>query len=91
MITQNAIYQISGADLMQFAQVIIADTKRELEEAITKQNEDRLYTTEQTCKRMSVDPSTLWRWNKRGYLCPVKVGVKNLYRESDINRIIGGK
>ena len=28
-----------------------------------------------------VDPSTLWRWEKRGYLRPVRIGVKVFYRK----------
>ena len=38
-----------------------------------------------------VDPSTLWRWEKRGYLRPVRIGVKVFYRRSDIDGIIKAK
>lgn len=38
-----------------------------------------------------VDPSTLWRWEKRGYLTPVRIGVKVFYRKGDIDRLIDGK
>lgn len=34
------------------------------------------------------DPSTLWRWEKAGYLTPVRIGVKVFYRRSEIDRII---
>ena len=37
------------------------------------------------------DPSTLWRWEKAGYLTPVKIGVKVFYRQSDIAGIIKEK
>lgn len=37
------------------------------------------------------DPSTLWRWEKAGYLTPVKIGVKVFYRRSDIDQIIMSK
>lgn len=34
------------------------------------------------------DPSTLWRWEKAGYLTPVRIGAKVFYRRSEIDRII---
>lgn len=37
------------------------------------------------------DPSTLWRWEKAGYLTPVRIGVKVFYRRSDIDAIIKSK
>ena len=37
------------------------------------------------------DPSTLWRWEKAGYLKPVRIGVKVFYRRSDIDGIIQSK
>ena len=37
------------------------------------------------------DPSTLWRWEKVGYLKPVRIGVKVFYRRSDIDGIIQSK
>ena len=37
------------------------------------------------------DPSTLWRWERRGYLTPVRIGVKGFYRRSDIDGIIKAK
>jgi len=37
------------------------------------------------------DPSTLWRWEKVGYLTPVRIGGKVFYRRSDIDQIIKSK
>ena len=37
------------------------------------------------------DPSTLWRWEQRGYLTPVKIGVKVFYRRSDLDQLIMSK
>lgn len=34
------------------------------------------------------DPSTMWRWEKCGYLAKIKIGVKVYYRQSDIEDII---
>ena len=40
--------------------------------------------------RLGKSHATLWRWNKSGYLTCHKVGGKNCYRLSDIERIEGG-
>ena len=35
------------------------------------------------------DRSTLWRWSQKyGYLTPVKIGARNYYKASDIEKII---
>ena len=54
--------------------------------------EDTLITREEARVRLlgGVDPSTLWRWEKRGYLCPVRIGANVFYRRSDIAAIIKG-
>ena len=40
--------------------------------------------------RLGKSNATLWRWNKSGYLTCHKVGGKNCYRLTDIERIEGG-
>lgn len=52
--------------------------------------EETFLTVEDVCKRLSVDASTLWRWNNKGYLQKVKVGSKVRYRESDLKKIMEG-
>lgn len=48
-------------------------------------------SAEETAKRLKVDRSTLWRWNKEGYLISNKVGNKVRYKLSDIERIQRGE
>ena len=42
-------------------------------------------------QRLGKSHATLWRWNKSGYLTSYKIGGKNCYKLSDIERIEGGK
>ncbi len=51
---------------------------------------DRLMTPEQVVERLQVSKPTLWRWSKRGYLVPVRVGGQTKYRQSDVERIMEG-
>ena len=39
---------------------------------------------------LDVSQSTLWRWQKAGYLVPLNVGGKRRYRMSDVRRILEG-
>lgn len=36
----------------------------------------------------SPNPTTLWRWEKRGYLTPVRIGVKVYYKKTEIEKIV---
>lgn len=48
-------------------------------------------SAEETAKRLKIDRSTLWRWNKEGYLVSNKVGSKVRYKLSDVERIQKGE
>ncbi len=43
------------------------------------------------CEMLGKNATTLWRWEKEGYLVPVKVGSRNMYRLGDVQDIIDGK
>ena len=72
------------------------DLERVVQNAIDKlleqrENKPEVYlTAEETAKRLQVDRSTLWRWNKEGYLVSAKVGSKVRYKLSDVERIQKG-
>ena len=48
-------------------------------------------TSKETAEFLKVDPSTLIRWNKSGYLVPVRVGSRKMYRIEDLEAILQGK
>lgn len=56
----------------------------------TKEKEE-LLTREETCKRLGISETTLWRWALNGYLIPIKIGVQVRYKLSDINAFISKK
>lgn len=58
----------------------------------TREKKPEVYlSTEETAKRLDVDRSTLWRWNKDGYLVPTKWGGKVRYKLSEVERILNGE
>lgn len=84
----NITVSVSLDDLRQFHKEVIADTKKELEAQIIEDKGERYLSIKQVCELISIDPSSLWRWKKRGYLVPIEVGGKRRYRMSDVRRIL---
>lgn len=84
----NITVAITLEDLRQFHREVIANTKRELEAEIAEDKGERYLSIKQACEMLGVDPCTLWRWKKRGYLVPVEIGGKRRYRLSEIRRML---
>lgn len=81
---------ISLGDLIEANTMLIADTKKELEQLVTDQNTETYPSREKVMEMLDVSQSTLWRWQKAGYLVPLNVGGKRRYKMSDVRRIIEG-
>ena len=86
----NITIAVSLSDLKQFAVDLIESTKRDLEEVVISDKAETYPTPKQVCEILNVDASTLWRWNKRGYLCPAMVGGKRRYKMSEVKAILNG-
>ncbi|MFR9550685.1 MAG: helix-turn-helix domain-containing protein [Rikenellaceae bacterium] len=91
MLQQTAIYQVSGADLMNFANHIMEQSRKDVEATLKAQQIEQYLSPEQVSEMLSVDLSTLWRWNKRGYLTHSKVGAHNRYKLSDVKKLLEGE
>lgn len=79
-------------DLLEANNLLIAETKRELEQAIADQEAETYPSRDKVMEILGVSSSTLWRWHKIGYLVPLNVGGKRRrYRMSDVKRILEGK
>ena len=81
-------FAVTSDDLKEFAGDIAKQTKQEIEREIAESKSEVYYTADQTADKFSVDRTTLWRWAKRGYLVPVKVGGLIRYRKSDVDKIL---
>lgn len=84
----NVSITIGTNDLLQFANHLIHSTKKELESTILAKKKEMYVTPDEASGQLHVDRSTLWRWAKNGYLIPVEVGGKRLYKQSDIDIIL---
>jgi hypothetical protein len=67
--------------------------KKVLGEFLAKKEEKgNVYISkDEVMKRLHVDASTLWRWNKSGYLKCTKVGNKVRYRLTDVETLQKGE
>jgi len=73
-------------DLLQFANHLIRSVKDEFERNSIE--EDKLLNATEVSRKLRINISTLWRWNKSGYLVPIEIGGKRLYKKSDIDKIL---
>lgn len=80
---------VKAGELIEIAEYIVKRTRQELEQQITDANTETYPSPDQVAKILDVDKSTLWRWDKKDYLKPVKIGGKNRYRMSDVKQILG--
>lgn len=83
---------VKREDLMEFGRQLIATATAETKARIKANEEDCLLSIPEVMNRLQIkDRTSLWRWAKRGYLEPVRVGKKCLYRVSDIDALIEKK
>jgi len=82
----NAKVQISlsGADLREFGENLIKNTIK----MVTAERMEVMLKVNEAAQKLSVDRSTLYRWEKSGYLKPVRMGGVPRYRLSDIEAIM---
>lgn len=87
----NTLVMMTGDDLKFLAKTMLLEVKKELENEIADGKSDRLVTIEQAAGLLGVNRSTLWKWDKKGYLKSIQIGNKRRYRLSDVNAIIAGR
>lgn len=82
----NVQIVVSLADLRDYFSELQGKGKEE------PSNENGLISIDEAKKRPAISSSdtTLWRWDRIGYLPKVKVGSKVFYRIADIERIEKG-
>ena len=83
----NTILAVKADQMREIIDYAISKTKAEFE---AKNEPEQYLTRKGTAERFKVDLSTLWRWDKEGYLKPVAIGGKRRYKLSDVERILKG-
>ena len=83
----NVTLAISAADLKEFWLSLISEAQKSKECEV---KDETFLSVEETAKELRVTKPTLWRWDKDGYLKPVKIGGRVFYRRSDIDKLLRG-
>ena len=79
---------VSPTDLKNVIGEMYREHKRDKEQAASDSRMIPTMTRNEVAAALRVSMSTLWRWAKSGYLMPVKIGSKVLYRAADIDGIL---
>lgn len=81
----NVAITITPTDLKEFALMLIDET---LAAKNQKPAPETYLTPDDVASALGVSKNTLWRWDKMGYLKPVKVGRKPLYKRSEVDGLL---
>ena len=79
---------LKSEDLKEFAHLLIEKAKEQLLPVMVSASHEDLLTKKEVLDKFNVCHTTLWNWERKGYLIPVKIGRKVSYRQADIERII---
>ena len=82
----NLKIEMQGSEFIELLETIMEGVILRFEK---KEKPERYLTRKETAQMFGIDLSTLWQWNKKGYLKHVEVGGKRRYKLSDIERIMG--
>lgn len=84
---RQTLLVISASALEEAFRNVLDDYLKEKE----SEKEVGLLTKKAVSERLNVDNSTLWRWDKTGYLTAVHIGRSVYYKECDVLAIEEGK
>ena len=81
---RNVQLVVNSADLKE----LFLEWSKEKDSQIQATKEDQYLSPNDTVAILRVSKPTLWRWEKQGFLVPVKIGGKKYYRKSDVDTLL---
>lgn len=84
----RTIVELSIDDLRSVVGDVLREERQKATEEARKGNTPDILSRREVCKLLNVGFSTLWRWEKTGYLIPVKAGRKVYYLKKDVDNLI---
>ena len=89
-LAQNIKIEVSGADLLAFANYLQIQSKEEGAKSKSKIIEEYL-TPAQFAEALQISLVTLWSWDKKEITKPLHIGGQKRYRRSDLEKIMKHK
>lgn len=80
---------VKAGELKEWAEYIVRLTHQELEQQIVNAKNETYLSRDEVAKMLGVDKTTLWRWNRDGYLFHIEMGGKRIYKLSNVKQILG--
>jgi DNA-binding transcriptional regulator YiaG len=84
------IVSIKVGDLVEANNLLLEQARARLEQKIADASAETYLSKDKVCEMLDVSVTTLWRWEKVGYLVPLNFGGQKRYRKSDIEKILEG-
>ena len=85
-------FTVTGEDLVRFAEVIVEKAAAMRDAELAKMPKDETYlTTEEVVAKFHVCKTTLWTWEKNGYLIPSRWGKRKTYALSELLAVMKDK
>lgn len=84
----NCIIAVSGKELMAFVDSLNKKAAEKAEEIYQQRLSEEFYTRQEMMTKYKLSDAVLYKWSRMGYLVPLKMGGKALYRKSDVERIL---
>ena len=92
MVQQTLITQLHPEQLKDLIVAGIRDEFKELLSQLKPQNKkDELLTRKEVCNLLQCSMTTLWHWNNKDILKPIRIGRNVRYRRSDLEAFINSK
>ena len=67
---------------------VVMEARREMMSGVHALHHEKTMTVNEVCTMLSVDRSTLRRWDKNGFLVANKIGGKVLYNPKDVVEVL---
>ena len=85
-------FEVTAEDLVTFADHLIAKAQEVKALELAQQQEANIketgLTSKEVAKMCGVCSTTLWQWDRKGYLVPAHVGSQKRYALSDVKKIL---
>lgn len=84
----NVTVSVTPADLKEFALYVLE--QKEADKAQQQREKKPFLTPAEAQKALGIKRTTLWRWERSGYLTPIRLGRSPRYKREDVERLING-
>lgn len=87
---QNTIVMVTTEQLKAMADYCFKVAKEEAEKESLAEREE-LHPVEYWLKKMHMNRTSLWRWEKQGLIKPTRIGGKVYFKMSDFDKMKEGR